>query len=76
MSIWQTIKELIDLVLENQSSSNEYEFLSLLDKLAFQISETTPTDPPDGEEIPENDYPAIRKAAEAAFPNWGFYNCQ
>lgn len=74
MNIWQTIKELIDLLMEKQTSSNEYEFLSLLDKLAFQISETTPIAPPDGEEIPENDYPAIRKAAEVAFPNWGFYN--
>lgn len=74
MSIWQTIEKLIKLVETNFLESSESEFLSLLDKLAWQISETMPTDPPVGEEVPENDYPAIRKAAEAAFPDWGFYN--
>ena len=74
MNIWQTTKGLIDLVMENQSVSNERKFLYLLDRLAYQISETTPTDPPVGKEIPENDYPAIRKAAEVTFPNWGLYN--
>lgn len=28
----------------------------------------------DGVDIPENDYPTIRKAAEERFPNWGYYN--
>ena len=74
MSIWETIKELIELVTEHQHSSIEKRFLSLLDRLAFQISETDWTDPPVGEEVPENDYPAIRKAVESAFPDWGFYN--
>ncbi len=74
MSIWQTIEEIIKLVEAEQLQSRESRFLSLLDKLAYQISETSPSDPPVGEEIPENDYPAIRKAAENAFPNWGLYN--
>ena len=74
MSIWQTIKELIDSVMKSQSRSNEHKFLSLLDMLAWQISETMPVDPPAGKEVPENDYPAIRKAAEKSFPDWGFYN--
>ena len=73
MSIWQTIKELIDLVMESRSGS-EPQFLLLLDRLAWKISETLPTDPPVGEEVPENDYPAIRTAAEKSFPSWGFYN--
>jgi hypothetical protein len=73
MSIWQTIEKLIELVMKSEAGI-EREFLSLLDRLAWQISETLPTDPPVGEEVPENDYPEIRKAAEKAFPNWGFYN--
>ncbi len=64
---------LIDLVMDSRSCS-EHEFLLLLDRLAWQISETSSTDPPVGEEVAENDYPAIRKAAEESFPNWGFYN--
>lgn len=39
MSIWETIEELIELV-ETQRASGENRFLSLLDRLAFQISET------------------------------------
>lgn len=74
MNIWETIKELIDLVTDNQSATNEKTFLSLLDKLAFQISTIEWRDPSVGKEVPENDYRAIRKAAESAFPNWGFYN--
>jgi len=73
MSIWQTIENLIDLVMKSKAG-DEREFLLLLDRLAWQISETVPTDPPVGEEIPENDYPEIRKAAEKCFPSWGFYN--
>lgn len=73
MNIWQTIKRLIDLVMEAQPGL-EAEFMRLLDRLAWQISETLPTDPPVGEEMPGNDYPAIRMAAEKSFPSWGFYN--
>jgi len=28
----------------------------------------------DGVDVPENDYLAIRKAAEERFPKWGYYN--
>ena len=73
MSIWQTIEKLIELVMKGETGI-EREFLSLLDRLALQISETLPADPPIGEEVPENDYPEIRKAAGKTFPNWGFYN--
>ena len=73
MNVWQTIKNIIDLVMESRADS-EREFMSLLDRLAWQISETPSTDPPIGEEVPENDYAAIRKAAEKTFPNWGYYN--
>lgn len=73
MNIWQTIKNLIDLVMNSRSGS-EREFLLLLDRLAWQISETSPADPPVGQEVPKYDYSAIRKAAEKYFPNRGFYN--
>ena len=74
MTIWQTINELIELVMMSDSGFKEVKFLSLLDQLAWQISEMKPTDPPVGEEIPENDYPAIHKAVQLAFPRWGHYN--
>ena len=74
MNIWEIINKLIELVMEQQGTPSEKEFLSLLDGLAFQMSQLEWTDPPAGEEVPENDYPAIRKAAESTFTNWGFYN--
>ncbi|AZP10682.1 DUF5063 domain-containing protein [Undibacterium parvum] len=74
MTIWQTIDELIELVMRNDIVFKDDKFLSLLDQLAWQITEIKPSDPPVGKEIPENDYPAIRRAAQRAFPRWGYYN--
>jgi hypothetical protein len=74
MSVWQTIDKIIGLVETEDDRSRETEFLAFLDKLAWQISEIEPTDSPVGREMPEEDYSAIRKAAEQSFPNWGFYN--
>lgn len=74
MDIWRTIESIIRFVEVEDGQSSETQFLTLLDKLVWQISEITPTDPPVGEEIPENDFPAIRKAVEKTFPEWGYYN--
>jgi Domain of unknown function (DUF5063) len=76
MNIWETVKEIISLVEIGSGSTKQDEkrIIYLLDFLAFKMHEVNPTGGFDGEEIPENDYPTIRKAAEDRFPNWGFYN--
>ena len=72
MSVWETIDRVASSV--ERGNVDEAEFLALLDKLAWDISQLRATDPPLGKEIPENDYSAIRDAVEKAFPQWGFYN--
>ena len=76
MNIWSAIEELINVVEVGTGTTerDESRVTYLLDYLALEIHRIDITGDFDGEEIPENDYPAIRKAAEKRFPNWGFYN--
>ncbi len=73
MNIWQIVERLIAIVMKGEAGI-EREFLSLLDQLAWKISEMTPKDYPVGAEVPEGDSFAIRKAAAQCFPDWGLYN--
>lgn len=76
MDIWLAIEELINIVEIGTGSSDEDEsrLVYLLDYLALEMHLVNPKGGYDGVEIPENDYPSIRKAAELRFPNWGYYN--
>lgn len=76
MEIWSAIEELINIVEVGTGSSNEDEsrLVYLLDYLALEMHNVNPNCGYEGVEISENDYPAIRKAAEKRFPNWGYYN--
>ncbi len=76
MNIWKAIEELINIVEVGTGSSDKDEsrLIFLLDYLALEMHGINPNGGYDGAEIPENDYPAIRKASEERFPNWGYYN--
>ena len=76
MEIWSAIEEIINIVEVGTGSSDEDEsrLVYLLDYLALEMHQVNPEGGYDGVEIPENDYPAIRKAAEQRFPGWGYYN--
>jgi len=76
MDIWSAIEELINIVEVGTGSSDKDEsrVIYLLDYLAMEMHGVNPDGGFDGLDIPENDYSAIRKAAEDRFPNWGCYN--
>lgn len=76
MNIWSAIEELINIVEVGTGSSekDEARLVFLLDYIALEMHGVNPEGGYDGVEIPENDYPAIRKAAVERFPNWGYYN--
>ena len=76
MDIWTAIKELISIIESGAGTqkSNESRVVYLLDFIAVEMHLVNPDGGFDGKEIPENDYPAIRKMAEKRFPNWGYYN--
>ena len=76
MDIWSAIKELVGIVEVGTGSTeqDEEKIIYLLDFLALQMHSVKPQGRYDGEEVPENDYPTIRKLAEERFPNWGYYN--
>lgn len=76
MDIWSAIEELINIVEIGTGSTDrdESRVIYLLDYLAVEMHRVNPDGGFDGVDIPENDYPAIRKAAEERFPNWGYYN--
>ena len=76
MDIWSAIKELISVVEVGTGSTeqDEKKVVYLLDFLALHMHSVDPQGGYDGEEVPENDYPSIRKMAEERFPNWGYYN--
>ncbi|WP_428241158.1 hypothetical protein [Gynuella sp.] len=66
MDIWSAIEELISIVEVGTGSSekDDSRIVYLLDYLTLEMYGVNPDDGFDGEDIPENDYPAIRKAAE------------
>ena len=76
MNIWSAIEELINVVDvgTGTTETDESRVTYLLDYLAMEMHGINADGGFDGADIPENDYPAIRKAAESRFPNWGFYN--
>ena len=76
MNIWTAIETLIDLVeIGTDSPDQDVSCLVyLLDFIALKMHSIQPCGGYDSIDIPQNDYQAIRKAAEERFPNWGYYN--